>query len=537
MPEVKKFYETDQRYTTLLDFAISLEGLSRHTGVHAAGVVIAPGPLDDYVPICTQSSKGAGAGSEETVIVTQYDMTALEKAGMLKMDFLGLTTLTVIHDALQNIAARGKAVPDLDAIPDNDPETYRMLRMGRTVGVFQFESPLATDMLRSMRCDRFDDLVASNALMRPGPLDAGMHKVYQRRKRGEEPVVYALPELEAILEPTYGVITYQEQVMRISQVLAGISLAEADVLRKAVGKKDAELIKAELGKFVTKSVDRGYDKRIIEDLAAQIETFGRYGFNKSHSVAYSVISYHTAWLKCHYPAEFMAAVLSSNIGETDSVVKFINEARELGIEVLAPDVNESGYKFTVVGDKRIRFGLGAVRNVGRTAIDSILGARNDGPFKTLFDLCERIDLRMCNKRVFEALIHSGALDSARRAPRAVASRPRPGDQRGLAQAGGGRTGQVSLFGDLGGADSRRAGVGARRRPPDDPRAERVGAAHREKELIGFYISGHPLEPFRTECELFASHTRLAAWDVAGGGADARGGGDGGQAAGQQEVRC
>ena len=516
VPEVKKFYDTDERYTTLLDYAVALEGLSRHTGVHAAGVVIAPGPLDDYVPICTQSSKGAGAGSEETVIVTQYDMTCLEKAGMLKMDFLGLTTLTVIHDALQNIAARGKAVPDLDAIPDNDPETYRMLRMGRTVGVFQFESPLATDMLRSMRCDRFDDLVASNALMRPGPLDAGMHKVYQRRKRGEEPVVYALPELEAILEPTYGVITYQEQVMRISQVLAGISLAEADVLRKAVGKKDAELIKAELGKFVTKSVDRGYDKRIIEDLAAQIETFGRYGFNKSHSVAYSVISYHTAWLKCHYPAEFMAAVLSSSIGDTDSVVKFINEARELGIEVLAPDVNESGYKFTVVGDKRIRFGLGAVRNVGRTAIDSILGARNDGPFKTLFDLCERIDLRMCNKRVFEALIHSGSLDSLGGHRGQYLNILDAALQEASLRQDEKATGQGSLFGDLGGG-KQEAGSGHQLTLPNIAQLTESERLTREKEILGFYISGHPLEPYRAECELFtsASVSQLGTWQEGG----------------------
>src|SRR5687768_5424044 len=410
VPEIARVYKTDERYKQLLDYAMALEGLSRHTGVHAAGVVIAPGPLDDYVPIATVSSKGAGAGNEETVVVTQYDMNCLEKAGMLKMDFLGLTTLTVIRDALDNIERRTGERPDLNQVDLNDPDTYRMLRAGRTVGVFQFESPLATDMLRAMRCDRFDDLVASNALMRPGPLDAGMHKVYQKRKRGEEPVSYQLAELEPILQPTYGVITYQEQVMRIAQVLAGISLAEADVLRKAVGKKDAELIKQELGKFVSKAVGRGHDKRIIEEIAAQIETFGRYGFNKSHSVAYSVISYHTAWLKAHYPAEFMAALLSSSIGDTDSVVKFINEARELDIEVLAPDVNESGYKFTVVGDRRIRFGLGAIRNVGRAAIDSMLAARAEKPFTSIFDVCERVDLRLCNKRVFEALIYSGALD-------------------------------------------------------------------------------------------------------------------------------
>ena len=252
VPDVKKLYNDDPRYKQLLDFAISLEGLSRHTGVHAAGVVIAPGPLDQFVPICTQASKGSGAGDDERVIVTQYDMTALEKAGMLKMDFLGLTTLTVISDTLALIKSRHGIDVTLEERGFTDEETYRLLRAGRTAGVFQFESPLATDVLKRMRCDRFDDLVASNALLRPGPLDAGMHNVYIRRKRGEEPTVYALPELEPILSNTYGVITYQEQVMRLAQVLAGISLAEADVLRKAVGKKDAELIKKELGKFVEK---------------------------------------------------------------------------------------------------------------------------------------------------------------------------------------------------------------------------------------------------------------------------------------------
>src|ERR1035437_4640347 len=385
VPEVRKLYEGDERHRQLLDFAISLEGLSRHAGIHAAGIVIAPGPLDNYVPICTQDSKGAGRDSDERVVVTQYDMNALEKAGMLKMDFLGLTTLTIIHDALATIKARGRDVPNLETLALDDEATYRALRAGRTAGVFQFESPLATDLVRSMRAARFDDLVASSALMRPGPLDAGMHKVYIRRKRGEEAVSFALPELEEILAPTYGVITYQEQVMRIAQLTAGISLAEADVLRKAVGKKDAELIRTEIGKFVEKAIARGYDKHIIADLAGQIETFGRYGFNKSHSVAYSVLSYHTAYLKVHYPAEFMAALLSACIGDTDAVVKYINEARELGLEILPPDVNESGYKFPVLDDKRIRFGLGAVRNVGRAAIDSIIAARgrktNDGRSK------------------------------------------------------------------------------------------------------------------------------------------------------------
>ena len=515
VPEVKSFYQNDERYKQLLDFAISLEGLSRHTGVHAAGVVIAPGPLDQFVPICTQATKGSGSGDDERVIVTQYDMTALEKAGMLKMDFLGLTTLTVISDALALIKERHGKTVVLEERGFTDAETYRVLRAGRTAGVFQFESPLATDVLKRMRCDRFDDLVASNALLRPGPLDAGMHNVYIRRKRGEEPTVYALPELEPILSNTYGVITYQEQVMRIAQVLAGISLAEADVLRKAVGKKDAELIKKELGKFVEKAVARGYDPAIIDELSGQIETFGRYGFNKSHSVAYSVVAYHTAWLKTHYPAEFMAALLSSNIGKTEEVIKYIAEAREMGLEVLAPDVNESRWRFTVVGEKRIRFGLGAIRNVGKGAIDSLLGAREEGPFTSLYDLCSRVDLRLCNKRVFEALVAAGACDSlgGHRA-QLLAALDHAISEASLRQEEAER-GQVSLFGDFGDSDSGSSQSASAAPPPlpATPAWSESERLQREKDLLGFYISGHPLEPFRTECELFASHTvaQLGSW--------------------------
>jgi DNA polymerase-3 subunit alpha len=511
VPEVRKLYEGDDRHRALLDYAISLEGLARHAGVHAAGVVIAPGPLEDYVPVCTQDSKGSGGGDgDERVVVTQYDMNALEKAGMLKMDFLGLTTLTILHDTLEMIRARGREVPVLESLPLDDEATYRSLRAGRTAGVFQFESPLATDMVRSMRADRFDDLVASNALMRPGPLDAGMHRVYCRRKKGEEAVTYALPELEEILAPTYGVITYQEQVMRIAQRLAGISLAEADVLRKAVGKKDAELIRKELDKFVEKAVLKGHDKHIIAELAGQIETFGRYGFNKSHSVAYSVLSYHTAYLKVHYPAEFMSALLSACIGDTDSVVKYINEARDLGLEILPPDVNESGYKFTVVGDTRIRFGLGAVRNVGRTAIQSIIDARAASPFTSLYDFAERVDLRICNKRVFEALLYAGALDSlgGHRAQYAAALDGAI-QAASLAQSEH-ATGQGSLFGE---ATAAKTDTPFRPVLPNVAPMSEHERLTREKEVIGFYISGHPLEPFRAECELLATHTvsQLGAW--------------------------
>ena len=416
------------------------------------------------------------------------------------MDLLGLKTLTVIHDALAMIAERTGILPDMAALPLDDPTVYELLRRGRTAGIFQFESALATDMLRAMKCDRFDDLVATNALMRPGPLDAGMHTVFIRRKLGQEAVSYPHPSLKEILEPTFGVITYQEQVMRIANVLAGFTLAEADVLRKAVGKKDAELIKKELGRFVERAVALGINKKLAGEIAAQIETFGRYGFNKSHSVAYSILSYQTAWLKTHHPAEFMAALLSSEIGSTDKVVQYINEARELGLEVLAPDVNESGFKFTVVGDQRLRFGLGAVRNVGRGAIDSIIAGRSAAPFANLGDVVDRIDLRLCNKRVLESLVAAGACDSlgGYRSQLTAALDGVLGEA--LLKQQEREAGQESLFGE--GPASR-----ARTVPlpdvPDWPEADRLT---REKEVIGFFISGHPLEPFRPEVELFGTRT-------------------------------
>src|ERR1041384_641481 len=347
VPEVKAAAAQDERIRKVLDLGARIEGLARHASVHAAGVVIAPGPLTDYVPVCTAPDSKTDADA----IITQYDMVGLEQIGMLKIDLLGLKTLTVLHDATKMVAERHGVTIDLEHPDLDDPKVYELLRAGRTAGIFQFESPLATDCLRNMKCDRFDDLVATNALLRPGPLDTGMYLVYINRKLGREPVRYPHPALEEILKPTYGVITYQEQLMRIANVLAGFSLPAADALRKAVGKKDKDLIQHELGRFVKRAVapPLGHDRRTIEDIAAQIETFGRYGFNKSHAVAYSVLSYRTAWLKAHYPAEFMAALLSSEIGNTDNVVRYINEARELGLEVLPPDVNESGFKFTVVG--------------------------------------------------------------------------------------------------------------------------------------------------------------------------------------------
>jgi DNA polymerase III subunit alpha len=529
--ELRELIATDVRVAQLVQYARVLEGLSRHAGVHAAGVVIAPGPLEDYVPVCTQATKGAGAGEgDERALVTQWDMNALEQAGMLKMDFLGLKTLTVIHDAVAWIRQLHGALrhPDTGAlfdriedVPLDDPAVYDMLARGGTTGVFQFESSLATDKLRAMRCDRFEDLVATNALIRPGPLDSGMADVYIRRKLGREKVRHPHPLLANVLEPTYGVITYQEQVMRIAQVLAGFTLAEADVMRKAVGKKDAELIARELEKFRARAVERGVEVRTAHEIAEQIETFGRYGFNRSHSVAYALLSYQTAWLKRHYPAEFMAALLSSVVDKTEDVVKYIAEARELGryipgaargLEVLPPDVNESGWKFTPVSATQLRFGLGAVRGLGEGAVRTILRAREEGgPFRSLFDLSERTDARSLGRRALEALVLAGACDSFTQVNGAGAGHRaqllagleavvREAQLRSEERAAG----QASLFD----APATQGEQAARPEPalPDVPRWPEAERLAREKEILGFFISGHPLDKYRDEVAAFEQVT-------------------------------
>ena len=501
VPEVKAAAAQDERIRKVLNLGARIEGLARHASVHAAGLVIAPGPLADYVPVCI-------APQDTDAIITQYDMVSLEQAGMLKIDLLGLKTLTVIHDAVQMIQERHGVAVDPPTLDLEDAAVYELLRSGRTAGVFQFESPLATDCLRNMKCDRFDDLVATNALMRPGPLDSGMHLVFIRRKRGDEPVRYPHAALRDVLEPTYGVIVYQEQVMRIANVLAGYSLAEADVLRKAVGKKDKELLQRELGPFVERAVARGHDRRTVEDIAAQIATFGRYGFPKAHSVAYSILSFQTAWLKAHYAPEFMSALLSSEIGNTDKVVQYINEARELGLEVLPPDVNESGFKFTVVGDRRIRFGLGAIKNVGGGAIESIIaGRRAGGPYRSLVDLSDRIDLRLCNKRVIEALIDSGACDSLGGHRAQLVAALDHAFAEAQARQAERDSGQHPLFGGETPTPDPRAPL------PDVPPWSEHDRLAREKAVLGFFISGHPLAKYRAEVELFGSRTTatLSRW--------------------------
>ena len=489
----------DDEVKRLLDYAQQLEGLSRHESVHAAGVVIAPGPLSDYVPVCADKRN-------PEVVVTQFDMVALEQAGMLKMDFLGLRTLTVIEDAVAMVKERTGETVDWDRIGLEDARVFEHLAKGETRGVFQFESALAADKLRAMRCDRFDDLVAVNALIRPGPLDSGMTDVYIRRKRGEQPVDYPDPRLKGILEPTYGIITYQEQVMQAANKVAGFSLAEADVLRKAVGKKDAELTDRVLKDFVEGAVKNGVERAAANELAELIRTFGRYGFNKAHSVAYAMLSYRTAWLKVHYPAEFMAALMSSEIGQTDRVVSSMALAQKMDLRVLPPSVAESGYRFTVVDDPErpgksaIRFGLGAIKGAGESAVRSIVEARAESPFTGFLDFLERIDLRLNNAGVLQALIGAGALDSfGDRAAmvKGLETMLREAQSRQHEVA----VGQVSLFG--GGSSEPRPSPTL---PEQAPWSERE-RLREEKARLGFYISGHPLRRHR---EIVHSFARTAA---------------------------
>ena len=494
--ELADLYKSDPRTKKLLDETARIEGLKRHTSVHAAGVVIAPGPLEEFVPVCRDTRNG------ESSVMTQYDMVALEQVGMLKMDFLGLRTLTVIHDAMAMIAEHHDVQVDWDGLGRDDPDVFEMLATGGTSGVFQFESALATEKLRAMRCDRFGDLVAVNALIRPGPLDAGMTDVYIRRKRGLEPVTYPTEELAELLEPTYGIITYQEQVMRAANLLAGFTLAEADVLRKAVGKKDAELTNKVLGDFKARAVERGLPSPRATEIAELIRTFGRYGFNKAHAVAYAVISYRTAWLRAHYPAEFMAALLSSNIDKVDKVVSYIATARTMGLDILPPSVTESGYKFTVGGEGQVRFGLGAIKGIGESAIRSILEAQRSGPFESLFDFCQRIDLRLNNKRVLECLIAAGALDGF--GERAALS---AGLDTALAEAGARQreheTGQESLFGAAANVQRPTA------RLPTVAAWTEQERLKEEKAVLGFYISGHPLDRHRDLVDLLALEANTA----------------------------
>jgi DNA polymerase-3 subunit alpha len=513
--EIHTLFESGGNYRRLIENSRSLEGLSRHASVHAAGIVITPTELWNYVPLYR---------SDRSELTTQWDMNAVERAGLLKMDFLGLKTLTVLHYACEDLRETLGVDLDLSRLPENDPETLRMLGEGKTEGVFQFEGNVPTDVLRRMKPDSFEDLVAVNALIRPGPLDTGMTDAFIRRKRGLEAIRYPHPDLEPILRNTYGVITYQEDVLKIAQVMAGFTLGQADVMRKAMGKKIQALIDGEIAKFVEAAVARGYDRRTAREVADQITTFGRYGFNRAHAVGYTILSYQTAFLKRHYPLQYMAALLSSEMGNTDKVVRYIATCRSMGIDVLPPDVNESRLRFASVPGG-IRFGLGAVKNVGYGAVESILEARREGGrFTSLFDLCERIDLRLNNKRVLECLIMAGALDSlgGHRAQllqvleSALAHGQRKQEER--------RAGQFTLFGvpdgedatgGPEGADAPGASAAGRFPPlPDVPAWSLAESLQKEKELIGFYVSGHPLDRYRSQLRYFATQDTVRLGELA-----------------------
>jgi len=488
VPELKALSTSDSTYEKLIRCASTLEGLARHASTHAAGVLIAPGKLTDYVPLFK---------SGEGVVTTQYDMKSIERIGLLKMDFLGLRTLTVIEDAVESINRSGGGKLMLEEIPLDDPETFEMLRNAHTVGVFQIESAGMRDLLRRMKPTCIEDIIAVNALHRPGPLQGEMVKDYILRKNGQKKIAYEHPLLEPILKDTHGVILYQEQVLEIAHKLAGFSLGQADILRRAMGKKMADEMDAQRKTFVEGAKKNGINRRTSERIFDLMANFAGYGFNKSHSTAYAMISYRTAYLKAHYPREFMAASLTSEMDRTDRVSILVEECRRMGIKILPPDISESRGEFTVVPEG-IRFGLGAVRNVGTGAIKSIVDARErGGRFTSVFDLCKRVDLRLVNKRVLESLICAGSCDGlpGHRAQllSALAAAYGTGQKRQKEKTNG----QVSFL-DTRGHELAETGL------PEVSEWSRGIQLAREKEMLGFYFSDHPLAPFRDRIKKLAS---------------------------------
>ena len=485
--ELRKAYDAEPQVKELIDTAKKLEGLVRGSGVHASAVVIAPRPLTELAPL---------AKTKNDEIVIAYDMKAVEKLGLLKMDFLGLATLTVIDDCLKLIeSTRGERV-EIEAIPLDDEETYKkVFQAALTSGVFQFESNGMRDMLRRYKPDKIEDLTALTALFRPGPIQGGMTDDFIERKWGRRKVEYMLPQMEPVLKETLGVIVYQEQVMQIANVLASYSLGEADLLRRAMGKKKPEEMAKQRDRFMSGAEALGHPKGTAGEVFDQMEKFAGYGFNKSHSAAYGLVSYQTAYLKTHYPVEFMAALLTSETSKPENVVKYIGECKEMGIRVAPPDVQTSGAQFTPLvtpEGEAIRFGLAAVKNVGGNAIESIMKARTEagGKFTSFWEFCEKVDLRVMNKRVIESLIKAGALDSLGKRAALMGAVDKAMEraqkaQRDLAQ------GQSGLFGIF--------DEGPKKTQSDDlPRVAEWEENERlanEKEVLGFFVSGHPLDKY------------------------------------------
>jgi DNA polymerase III subunit alpha len=498
--ELRRLYDGDSEIHELIDLARTLEGLARNAGTHAGGVVIAPSVLTDFTPLyCEEGS---------TTPVTQFDKDDVEAAGLVKFDFLGLRTLTIIDWAVRDINAKLAEANEpplvMSALPMDDALTYQLLKSTKTTAVFQLESRGMKDLIRRLQPDRFGDIVALVALFRPGPLQSGMVEDFIARKHDTSgaTIDYLHPDLKPVLAATYGVILYQEQVMQIAQILAGYTLGGADLLRRAMGKKKAEEMAKQRSVFVSGAVARGVREAQATHIFDLMEKFAGYGFNKSHSAAYALLSYQTAWLKAHYPAAFMAAVLSADMDKTDKVVTLIDECASMGLTVQPPDVNESVYVFRVSGPMSIRYGMGAIKGVGASAVEAIIEERGvNGPFQTLPDLCRRIDLQRVNRRVFDALIRSGSLDRIgpnRATLTAELDRAMHlGEQNSRAMS----VGQVDLFGLSAAPNSVVA---------DWTEAQRLAG---ERETLGLFLSGHPITPYEPDLKLLGC-ARLA--DVAGG---------------------
>ena len=481
--KLRERYETEPETKQILDIAARLEGLARNTGVHAAGVIIAPEELTRFAPL---------SKDKDDKVMVQYTMTEAERAGLLKMDFLGLETLTQIEKTQGYIARTHGAPLDMLGIRGfDDRKTYELFANGDTDGVFQFESGGMKNLLRKLQPDRFDDLIALNALFRPGPLGAGMGDTYVNRRHGREPVTYMFPDLEPILAPTYGVILYQEQVMQLASLVAGYSLGEADMLRRAMGKKDKAKMAKEKDKFIEQGAGRGYDRAKVAELFDLIEYFAGYGFNKSHSAAYAMVAYETGYLKANYRTEFMAGLLSTKSQRTDDVVKYIQNCREIGIQVLGPDINESQLDFTITGGNQIRFGLAAIKGLGEAALEAILQARTqEGRFKDLFHALKSTDLGKANRKVWECLIKAGAFDSLE-ANRAALLEGLPSAIENASKGGSESLGLVSLF-----DEAEMASLADNWSLPEgvEPMS-RKDRLRCERETLGLYVSGHPLEEY------------------------------------------
>ncbi len=487
-PHLRGLQQHDEKVAGLLEIAMVLEGLQRHTSIHAAGVVISPKPMVEYLPVCK------GPGGE---VLTQYDMKHTEKTGLIKFDLLGLKTLTVIDRAIKLINSELDTPLNIEKVPMDDPKTFDLLCRGDSLGVFQLESSGMRQLIVKMQPEQFSDMIALVALYRPGPLESGMVNDYIETKHGRKVARYPLPLLEPILKETHGVIVYQEQVMKIANIVANYSLGDADILRRAMGKKITKEMEKQRGKFIAGAKENDIPEDKANRLFDLMAKFAGYGFNKSHSAAYAYIAYQTAYLKAHYPAQFMAALLSSEMNNTDKVVMYIEECKTHDIDALSPDINESSYDFTVVNDA-IRFGLAAIRNVGGAALDSIIKVqKKDGPYKSLGDFCARIDTRKVNKQVIESLIKAGAFDSlGEKRSQMFAIMDQAMEQAQAIQRSR-ESGQMSLFSAMDKEIQEKSNTIPFPDIEEWPKKDILAA---EKETIGFYITGHPLDDFREELD-------------------------------------